>query len=145
MRNKLVMAAAFAALVAGCAATASSAQPAVHAPQAVYAGAHPQAPYIRSQPAVGCDVRVVRSAQGVSLRGVARSDASLEGDYSFVVTKSGGGGSSDISQGGEFALTPGAETVLGSADLSMDRGARWRAVLVLERAGAETCRRDVRS
>lgn len=143
MRNKLVMAAAFATLIAGCGTDSSSAQPSVQTMRAT-----PAAPaYVSDtrEPAVACDVRVARTAHGISLRGVARADVGDHGDYSFVVTKSGRGGSSDISQGGEYALTPGVETVLGSADLSMERGARWRAVLVLEKSGVEICRRDMRS
>jgi hypothetical protein len=145
MRNKLIAAAAFAALAAGCGATASSAQPAPQAPREVPAS---QSVHVSEAPpvaSVDCDIRVTRSSRGVSLRGVAHAHASIDGDYSFVITKSGGGGSSDISQGGAFDLMPGAEAVLGSADLSMERGARWRAVLTLERAGVEICRREARS
>lgn len=143
MRNKLVMAAAFAALVAGCGTASSSAEPVVQTQRATSAvAARVTQTHVAT---VACDVRVERSAHGVLLRGVAHARAAEHGDYSFVVTKSGGGGSSDISQGGEYALTPGAEAVLGSADLSMERGARWRAVFVLEKSGVEICRRDVRS
>jgi hypothetical protein len=143
MRNKLVMAAAFAALVAGCGTASSSAQPVVQTQRATSADAARVSETAAATAA--CDVRVERSAHGVLLRGVAHARVAEYGDFSFVVTKSGRGGSSDISQGGAYALTPGAETVLGSADLSMERGASWRAVIVLEKSGVEICRRDVRS
>jgi hypothetical protein len=145
MRKKLIVVAAFAALSAGCGATASSAQP---VPQAELETVEPQDAVVddaRSDRAVDCDVRVARSARGVALRGILRANTAASGDYRFVVTKSGGGGSSDISQGGPFALAAGEEAVVGSADLSMERGARWRAVLTLERDGVVICRREARS
>lgn len=79
---------------------------------------------------VTCDIRVRDGASGVVLEGVVRSGAPVSGSYSLVVTTSGGGGSSDIRQSGEFDATGGATplgtvTVAGNGRYTARLDVRW--------------------
>lgn len=101
---------------------------------------------VRSARANSCDILVRRTSNGVELKAIANLSRSAEGDYSFVITKSGGGGSSDINQGGPFEGKAGERVNLGASEISMGRGASYRAALILTSAsGRELCRRAVRS
>ena len=91
-----------------------------------------------------CDIKVVKTSHGVRITPVVRSDRSLSGEYSIIITKTGGGGSSDISQGGPFEATRGVKQDLGSSEILMERGASFRAILKVRAGGHEVCR-DVRS
>ena len=93
--------------------------------------------------APSCDIRVIHTANGVRLEPVAFA-AAPGTDYQFTISKSGPSGASDISQGGAIEPNSGAAT-LGGAELSMQRGDRFHAVLTLHDNGAEICRRDLRS
>ncbi|RYG38043.1 MAG: hypothetical protein EON93_02705 [Burkholderiales bacterium] len=94
--------------------------------------------------AMFCDISVVKTSHGVRITPVVRSDRSLSGEYSLTVTKSGGAGSSDISQGGPFDAPRGVKQELGSSEISLERGSRFHAVLKVRAGGREVCR-DVRS
>jgi hypothetical protein len=99
---------------------------------------------VRQQERLFCDIKVAKTSHGVRITPVVRSDRSLSGEYSIVITKNGGGGSSDISQGGPFDAARGVKQELGSSEISMERGASFRAVLKVRAGGHEVCR-DVRS
>jgi hypothetical protein len=90
--------------------------------------------------AMFCDISVVKTSQGVRITPVVRSDRSLSGEYSLTVTKSGGAGSSDISQGGPFDAPRGVKQELGSSEISLERGSRFHAVLKVRAGGREVCR-----
>jgi hypothetical protein len=92
-----------------------------------------------------CDVIVERSRGRVVLTAVADPDRPMSGDYSFVITRSGGGNSSDIEQGGPFRSRRGETVELSSSEISLDRGSSYRATLKLTSQGREVCRRTVRS
>ncbi len=91
-----------------------------------------------------CDIAVVKTSRGVRITPIVRSDRSLSGEYSIVITKSGAGGSSDISQGGPFDAARGVRQTLGASEISLERGASFRAVLKVRAGGREVCR-DIRS
>ena len=118
-----------------------AAAPAAVAPAVVV----PVEPTRYAPPSVWCDIRVTPTAQGVRFAPVARSDDAISGEFSFVLTRSDANGSSDITQGGAFSLARAERTTLGSADLSMGRGARYRALLVMENRAGVVCRREVGS
>ncbi|MBP9235567.1 MAG: hypothetical protein KBF30_12900 [Hyphomonadaceae bacterium] len=99
---------------------------------------------VRQVESLFCDIKVVKTSHGVRITPVVRSDRSLSGEYSIIITKTGGGGSSDISQGGPFEATRGVKQDLGSSEILMERGASFRAVLKVRAGGHEVCR-DVRS
>lgn len=94
---------------------------------------------------VDCDIDVRRTTNGVALEGLASFGRATDGDFSFVITKNGGGGSSDIEQGGAYDARPGEELSLGSAEFSTGRGSSWRATLKVFDAGREICRTQARS
>lgn len=94
--------------------------------------------------AVECMVRRTPTLHGVRLEALARGDRNAYGDYEFVVTKDGAGGSSDIVQEGAFDLSAG-EQMLGEAEFSMGRRDVYRARLVLRDGAGVVCRDDVRS
>lgn len=106
--------------------------------------APPSPAVVRQAESLTCDIAVVKTSHGVRITPVVRSDRSLSGEYSIVITKSGGGGSSDISQGGPFDAARGVKQALGSSEISLERGASFRAVLKVRAGGHEVCR-DIRS
>jgi hypothetical protein len=120
------------------------------AASACAASAHPEPSPARATPiayesdAVECMVRRVPTLHGVRLEALARGDRDAYGDYEFVVTKGGAGGSSDIVQEGGFDLSAGEQT-LGEAEFSMGRRDFYRARLVLRDGGGVVCRDEVRS
>jgi hypothetical protein len=91
-----------------------------------------------------CDIKVVKTTRGVRIIPVVRSDRSVSGEYALVITKTGVGGSSDISQAGPFDAAHGVRQSLGASEISLERGASFRAVLKVRAGGREICR-DVRS
>ena len=93
--------------------------------------------------AVSCEVRVRPTSNGIVIQAVAHADRAIEGDYELVITRSGGGGSSDVTQGGPFSAAAGESVTLGSTELGA--GGRYRAVLVLRDVSGELCRRERRS
>lgn len=91
-----------------------------------------------------CDIEVSRTSRGIRVTPVVHANRTLSGDFTLIVTKDGAGGSSDISQGGEFDARRGERVELSSSEFSMERGAKFRAVLKVRAGGNEVCR-DVRS
>jgi hypothetical protein len=116
-------------------------------PLAAYAAGPAQ----RAAPAVipikssTCDIVVDRTRNGVMLTAVANLPRGADGEYSFVITKSGRGGSSDINQGGPIDSASRGRVELGAAEVSLERGASYRATLKLTSDGREICRRVKRS
>jgi hypothetical protein len=138
-----VAALAFAAACAGAAQPAPSAPP---PPVAEMAPAPAPAPlHAERIAAVDCDVRTVRTRDGLRIEGVVQSARSFSGAYDLTIAKSGGGGSSDIAQGGPFEAVAGRTVTLSGAELSMERGARVRAVLSIVEDGREVCRRTLKA
>lgn len=77
------------------------------------------------------------------IQAVAHADRPIDGDYELVITKSGGSGSSDVTQSGPFSVVVGESVTLGSTELGAD--GRYRAVLVLRDQSGELCRQERRS
>lgn len=75
---------------------------------------------------LGCEINVARGSGGVSLSGVVHANKDVEGSYAFRITKSGGGGSSDISQSGDFSVAAGSSESVGSVSLGGDGSYRAR-------------------
>ncbi len=120
-----------AALIAASACTAT-AQTADH-------GHHVEAPEI------SCAIRMTPTRHGMRFDALAEGFAPARGAYEFILTKDDRGGSSDIVQGGDFDLLDGSRQTLGSAELSLERGARYRARLILSDEDGELCRSEERS
>lgn len=90
-----------------------------------------------------CELEVKQRAGGVELQGVVFANAKVEGSYQLQIRKTGGGGSSDINQGGEFNAGPGLPARLGIVSLGGDDGSysarltvRWNGeVIECQRTG----------
>ena len=93
--------------------------------------------------AVSCDVRARSTSHGVLIQAVAHAARPFEGAYELVITKSGGAGSSDVTQSGPFSAAAGETVTLGSTELGAD--GRYRAVLTLRDGTGEVCRQERRS
>jgi hypothetical protein len=65
-----------------------------------------------SQP-IRCEIQVKEHGNSVALEGVVFTKAAIEGSYQLRVSKSGGGGSSDINQSGDFSAGPGEPSTVG--------------------------------
>jgi len=140
-------------VMAACAATASpnrradaaatpSPRPVAHPEQV--ASASVSAPHgAAGRDAVSCDVRARATANGVRIQAVARATRPFNGEYELVITKSGGGGSSDVTQSGPVAVGAGETVTLGSTEVGAD--GRYRAVLTLRDEASEVCRLERRS
>jgi hypothetical protein len=94
----------------------------------------------RVQAGFSCEIDVYRTSNGIRVTPIVRAGKSLSGEYSLVITKSGAGGSSDISQGGPFDAARGERVKLSASEFSMERGAKFRAVLKVRADGREVCR-----
>jgi hypothetical protein len=122
-------------------------EPAATPPAAAFAAPAPaaHAPVHAALADVRCSIRTRRTSHGVELEAFARSNAPAMGEYEFIITKEDAGGSSDIVQGGAFDLNGGGSQSLGLSEISVERGGRYRARLVLSDSGGVICREEVRS
>ena len=100
--------------------------------------------YDEAAPLVSCDIRMRRTANGVLLEARAFADRDIAGEYDLAIVKSGGGNNSEINQGGPLEIAAGSTVTLGENELSVERGARLRAVLTLRDEAGELCRRTFR-
>lgn len=86
-----------------------------------------------------CDIRATQQAGMVTLEAYARAGSPAAGTYTFRIEKSGGGGSSLVSQGGDFNAAAGGSQLLSSVTLDA-AGTRYKAVLDLKVDGKSfTC------
>lgn len=89
--------------------------------------------------AVNCEIRSSKTSDSILLEAVANSQAEVTGEYEFVISKSGGGGSSDIVQGGEFEIGPEEKAILGEVRFGSGEGTSIRARLTLTAKGKLRC------
>ena len=68
--------------------------------------------------ACGVTTKIQGGMQAVE--GVLVSPSALSGEYRFTLKSSGGGGSTNISQGGQFSAAPNAEVSLGQVMVNAD-------------------------
>jgi hypothetical protein len=85
---------------------------------------------------VSCEIRVERQGNVVTLEGLVHADAPLAGSYRLQVSQGGSGGSSRISQGGDFEAAPGEPASLGTVSLAS--GGAYRASLEVRWQGGVT-------
>lgn len=93
-------------------------------------------------PAAGvtCEIRMVESGGGVTIKGIVHAAKATSGSYSLKIANAGGGGSSSINQGGDFSLDAGESTVVGETTLGNADGLRAR-LAVTTAAGTTSCSR----
>jgi hypothetical protein len=75
-----------------------------------------------------CEIQTSTAKGMVALEGVLHTDIAIAGSYRFRVISSGGGGSSNIQQGGEFEAGPDEPATLGTVMLG-NSGGTYRAIL----------------
>ena len=85
----------------------------------------------KSSKPLSCEIRSTDIRGGVRLEAIVIGRAGGSGEYQFVVAKSGGGGTSNISQGGEFEIRAGEETVVGEVTLGSREKAKVKARLTV--------------
>jgi hypothetical protein len=129
-------------LLSACSAAGAAARNQPPAEAATYA-AEP----VNAQPArysgVSCDIRVTRTAHGMSVQPIVSADRHFSGEYSLELTTSGGGNSSSINQGGPVSVDAGSRATLGENEVSLSRGAHLEAVLTVRDAHGELCRKTL--
>ena len=93
----------------------------------------------RSTEELSCEIRSKTVSGVLQLDAVASAGAQVSGEYEFVISKAGASGSSDVTQGGEFAIEPGEPALLGEVALGADEGGSVRAVLTVTAADGRSC------
>ncbi len=68
---------------------------------------------------LSCDIEVMHSGGGVTLKGIVASGAAADGTYTLKVT-SAGSGSSNINQSGDFSVGAGGVEQLATVSLGGD-------------------------
>jgi hypothetical protein len=69
-----------------------------------------------------CEIRVKPRGNMVELEAIAAATSAVQGTYEFRVSKSGSGSSSNVFQQGDFSVSPGVATTLGTAMVGGDGG-----------------------
>jgi len=111
------------------------------APVAAYVAAAQAEPALAPS-RISCDIDVHRTRNGLRLEATAYGAERVNDvvEYEFLVRKIDAAGSSDIIQAGEVS-----EPVLGEVELSLERGARYRAELTLRDSDGEVCSTEIAS
>ena len=94
---------------------------------------------------VSCELKLKRTSDGVQLEAWVRALQATSGEYQLIVTKIGPAGSSDVSQGGEFAVGARSATVLGSTEFGLEPRARLKARLILSDRRGRLCEHEIES
>ncbi len=85
---------------------------------------------------IRCEIQVEKLGSGVQLQGVVFANETVHGAYQMQVSKTGGGGSSNINQAGGFDARPNSPAKLGIVQLGGDGGV-YRAKLKVTWNGEE--------
>lgn len=104
---------------------------------AIHGGAPAGPADIKADAPLRCEIRTTPVSGGVELAGIAAADRPLSGTYELDVRKTGGGGTSNTMQGGEFELRPGEDAIVSVVGLGLEGGASFNATLVLRWKGGE--------
>ena len=84
---------------------------------------------------VRCEIQTSATNGMIALEGMVYADAAISGSYKFRVVSAGGGGRSNIQQGGAFTAGPGGAVSLGRVMLG-GAGASYDASLSITSNGA---------
>ena len=84
---------------------------------------------------VGCEIRTTKVPGGEQLEGVVLARKPAAGEYEFVVSKSGGGGTSNSSQSGDFELDARQESMVG--EVTLGGGGSAKAHLTVRWSGGK--------
>jgi hypothetical protein len=81
-----------------------------------------------------CDITATPSDGMIAIAGIVSANTSLSGSYQIRVRSQGAGGSSNISQDGDFDAAPGAPATVGEVTLS-NNGANYSVTLAIDAGG----------
>ncbi|WP_156477435.1 curli-like amyloid fiber formation chaperone CsgH [Falsihalocynthiibacter arcticus] len=84
-----------------------------------------------------CEITTKTVSQNLQLRGVVWSGDKAAGSYSFVVTKQGVSGRSNIAQSGLFDVAPDERKIVGMVIVNALAGDRYLARLSVRSGGNE--------
>jgi hypothetical protein len=88
---------------------------------------------------IRCELNISESGNSVIIEAEARADRPMTGTYTLDIRGRSAGGSSMISQSGDFEISPGTPTQLGQATLG-GRRANYSAELTVTSGGVrQTC------
>ena len=96
----------------------------------------------KSAKALSCEIRSTDIRGGVRLEAIVAGRGGASGEYEFVVAKSGGGGTSNVSQGGDFDISAGNETVVGEVSLGSGEKGKVKARLTVSSANGQIACED---
>ena len=92
---------------------------------------------------VHCEIQVKPLGGGIELQGIVFASTPVQGAYELQVSKSGGGGSSNINQGGDFDASPNAPARLGVVTLGGDKGTYRARLKVMWNGKTIQCEKSV--
>ncbi len=92
---------------------------------------------------IRCEIQVKHEGGGVQLEGVVFASDAVKGSYRMQVRKTGGGGSSNINQGGDFRAGPQAPARVGTVTLGGDDGSYSANLKVTWDGGTVECEETV--
>lgn len=95
--------------------------------------------------AMRCDIRQSLQGGAIILEPIVQVDRSVSGAYSLSLSGGGAGGSSSISQGGDFTAAAGRTTTLGRLSVGADGAAYSVRLKVTADGTSVTCARRVTS
>jgi len=87
-----------------------------------------------------CEIQRTDKGDMVEFTGIAGSTRPIVGESSFVVTKSGPSGSSNMNQGQHFSVKADQQTVVGRATMNVDSGGHIAVDLRLQTDDGIECR-----
>ncbi|NWG52894.1 MAG: hypothetical protein HXY28_04175 [Hydrogenophilaceae bacterium] len=102
----------------------------------------PDAAHVASDRRGECVITATSTRGGVRIEADAESRG--DGEYSLVIVKRGPDGESSIVQGGALRDAD-PDSPLAGAEISLERGARFRATLTIHDSAGVTCRDEIRS
>lgn len=82
-----------------------------------------------------CQLTAAESAGKVLFKGLVATEAEMAGRYRFEITKLGPAGSVTSRQTGSFLTKPPVSNVLGQMAISLEAGAGYKAMLMIEAGG----------
>jgi hypothetical protein len=86
-----------------------------------------------------CELRAERTGRTVELEGLVHAGRAVSGSYRLRVVQNGGGGSSQINQGGEFDARAGSASSLGIVSLLAAPGSYTATLTVQWDDGSLDC------